>query len=195
MAAVSDKPILEFDHIDEWERYLEGSPSDIGVQLRIRKTISVKPGILVADALQVALCFGWIDGQRNGLDADYFLQAYSPRRARSLWSQVNRDYVEALIVAGRMRPAGQAEIDRAKADGRWEAAYRQKDHPVPDDLLAALNANPAAAAMFEKLSSQNRFAVLFRIGNVKRAETRERKIAGYVDDLANGVTIYPQKAR
>ncbi len=195
MAAVSDKPILEFDHIDEWERYLEGSPSDIGVQLRIRKTNSVKPGILVADALQVALCFGWIDGQRNGLDADYFLQAYSPRRARSLWSQVNRDYVEALIVAGRMRPAGQAEIDRAKADGRWEAAYRQKDHPVPDDLLAALNANPAAAAMFEKLSSQNRFAVLFRIGNVKRAETRERKIAGYVDDLANGVTIYPQKAR
>lgn len=195
MAAVSDKPILEFDHIDEWERYLEGSPSDIGVQLRIRKTNSVKPGILVADALQVALCFGWIDGQRNGLDADYFLQAYSPRRARSLWSQVNRDYVEALIVAGRMRPAGQAEIDRAKADGRWEAAYRQKDHPVPDDLLAALDANPAAAAMFEKLSSQNRFAVLFRIGNVKRAETRERKIAGYVDDLANGVTIYPQKAR
>ncbi|MBU1589362.1 MAG: YdeI/OmpD-associated family protein [Actinobacteria bacterium] len=195
MAAVSDKPILEFDHIDEWERYLEGSPSDIGVQLRIRKTNSVKPGILVADALQVALCFGWIDGQRNGLDADYFLQAYSPRRARSLWSQVNRDYVEALIAEGRMRPAGQAEIDRAKADGRWEAAYRQKDHPVPDDLLAALEANPAAAAMFEKLSSQNRFAVLFRIGNVKRAETRERKIAGYVDDLANGVTIYPQKAR
>lgn len=195
MAAVFDKPILEFDHIDEWERYLEGSPSDIGVQLRIRKTNSVKPGILVADALQVALCFGWIDGQRNGLDADYFLQAYSPRRARSLWSQVNRDYVEALIAEGRMRPAGQAEIDRAKADGRWEAAYRQKDHPVPDDLLAALDANPAAAAMFEKLSSQNRFAVLFRIGNVKRAETRERKIAGYVDDLANGVTIYPQKAR
>lgn len=195
MAAVSDKPILEFDHIDEWERYLEGSPSDIGVQLRVRKTSSAKPGILVADALQVALCFGWIDGQRNGLDADYFLQAYSPRRARSLWSQVNRDYVEALIAAGRMRPAGQAEIDRAKADGRWEAAYRQKDHPVPDDLLAALDANPAAAAMFEKLSSQNRFAVLFRIGNVKRAETRERKIAGYVDDLANGRTIYPQKAR
>lgn len=195
MAAVSDKPILEFDHIEEWERYLEGSPSDIGVQLRIRKTNSVKPGILVADALQVALCFGWIDGQRNGLDADYFLQAYSPRRARSLWSQVNRDYVEALIAEGRMRPAGQAEIDRAKADGRWEAAYRQKDHPVPDDLLAALDANPAAAAMFEKLSSQNRFAVLFRIGNVKRAETRERKIAGYVDDLANGVTIYPQKVR
>lgn len=195
MAAVSDKPILEFDHIDEWQRYLEGSPSDIGVRLRVRKTGSAKPGILVADALQVALCFGWIDGQRNGLDDDYFLQAYSPRRPRSLWSQVNRDYVEALIAEGRMRPAGQAEIDRAKADGRWDAAYRQKDHPVPDDLRAALDANPEAAAMFDKLSSQNRFAVLFRIGNVKRAETRERKIAGFVDDLARGITIYPQKAR
>ncbi|WP_291041442.1 YdeI/OmpD-associated family protein [Herbiconiux sp.] len=195
MAAVSDKPILEFEHIDEWERYLEGSPSPIGVRLRVRKLTSTKPGILVADALQVALCFGWIDGQRNGLDDDYFLQAYSPRRARSTWSQVNRDYVEALIAQGRMRPAGQAEIDRAKADGRWDAAYRQKDHPVPDDLRTALDANPAASAMFEKLSSQNRFAILFRIGNVKRAETRERKIAGYVDDLANGVTIYPQKER
>ena len=193
MAAVSDKPILELDTIDEWERYLEGSPSPIGVRLRVRKLTSSRPGILVADALQVALCFGWIDGQRNGLDDDYFLQAYSPRRPRSTWSQVNRDFVEKLIAEGRMRPAGQAEIDRAKADGRWEAAYRQKDNPVPDDLRSALDANPAAAAMFEKLSSQNRFAILFRIGNVKRAETRERKIAGYVTDLANGVTIYPQR--
>ena len=195
MAAVNDKPILEFDTIDEWERYLEGETHPDGVRLRVRKLNSTKPGILVADALQVALCFGWIDGQRNGLDDDYFLQAYSPRRARSTWSQVNREFVEALIAQGRMRPAGQAEIDRAKADGRWEAAYRQKDHPVPDDLRAALAANPAAAEFFEKLSAQNRFAVVFRIGNVKRAETRERKIAGFVDDLAKGVTVYPQKAR
>ena len=195
MAAVSDKPLLELDTIEEWERYLEGSPDPIGVRLRVRKLTSSKPGILVADALQVALCFGWIDGQRNGLDDDYFLQAYSPRRARSTWSQVNREYVERLIAEGRMRPAGQLEIDRAKVDGRWEAAYRQKDNPVPDDLRAALDTNPAAAAMFEKLSSQNRFAILFRIGNVKRAETRERKIAGYVADLAAGVTIYPQRER
>ena len=195
MAAVSDKPILEFDSIDEWERYLEGETHPHGVRLRVRKITSTKPGILVADALQVALCFGWIDGQRNGLDDDYFLQAYSPRRARSLWSQVNREYVERLIAEGRMRPAGQAEIDRAKADGRWDAAYRQKDHPVPDDLQKALDANPAALAMFEKLSSQNRFAVLFRIGNVKRAETRERKIAGFVTDLAAGRTIYPQNPK
>ena len=195
MAAVNDKPILEFDTIDEWERYLEGETHPDGVRLRVRKITSTKPGILVADALQVALCFGWIDGQRNGLDDDYFLQAYSPRRPRSTWSQVNRDFVEALIAQGRMRPAGQVEIDRAKADGRWEAAYRQKDNPVPDDLRAALDANPAAAAFFEKLSSQNRFAILFRIGNVKRAETRERKIAGYVEDLARGETIYPQSAK
>lgn len=195
MAAVSDKPILEFEHIDEWERYLEGETHEHGVRLRVRKLSSGKPGILVADALQVALCFGWIDGQRNGLDDDYFLQAYSPRRPRSLWSQVNRDYVEALIAEGRMRPAGQLEIDRAKADGRWEAAYRQKDHPVPDDLRAALDASPAASEFFEKLSSQNRFAVLFRIGNVKRAETRERKIAMFVEQLSRGETVYPQKAK
>ena len=106
MAAVSDKPLLELDTIEEWERYLEGSPDPIGVRLRVRKLTSSKPGILVADALQVALCFGWIDGQRNGLDDDYFLQAYSPRRARSTWSQVNREYVERLIAEGRMRPAG-----------------------------------------------------------------------------------------
>jgi uncharacterized protein YdeI (YjbR/CyaY-like superfamily) len=195
MGAVSDKPILEFDTIEEWERYLEGDPSPDGVRLRVRKLSCSKPGILVAEALQVALCFGWIDGQRNGLDDDYFLQAYSPRRPRSTWSQVNRDFVEALIAQGRMRPAGQLEIDRAKADGRWDAAYRQKDNPVPDDLRAALDANPAAAAQFEKLSAQNRFAILFRIGNVKRAETRQRKIAGYVDDLARGDTIYPQSTR
>jgi uncharacterized protein YdeI (YjbR/CyaY-like superfamily) len=195
MAAVSDKPILEFDAVEEWERYLEGETHPHGVRLRVRKITSAKPGILVADALQVALCFGWIDGQRNGLDEDYLLQAFSPRRPRSTWSQVNREFVEKLIAEGRMRPAGQAEIDRAKADGRWDAAYRQKDTPVPDDLRAALDANPAAAALFERLSAQNRFAVLFRIGNVKRAETRERKIAGYVADLANGVTIYPQRER
>ncbi|MBN9239878.1 MAG: bacteriocin-protection protein, YdeI/OmpD-associated family [Micrococcales bacterium 70-64] len=193
MAAVSDKPILELDDILEWERYLEGSPSPVGVRLRVRKTGSAKPGILVADSLQVALCFGWIDGQRNGLDDDYFLQAYSPRRARSTWSQVNREYVEKLIAEGRMREGGQLEVDRAKADGRWDAAYRQKGNPVPDDLRAALDANPAAAAFFETLNSQNRFAVLFRIGNVKRAETRARKIAGFVDDLSRGVTIYPQR--
>jgi len=195
MAAVSDKPILEFDSIDEWERYLEGETHQHGVRLRVRKITSAKPGILVADALQVALCFGWIDGQRNGLDDDYFLQAYSPRRSRSTWSQVNRDYVDALVAQGRMRPAGQLEIDRAKADGRWDAAYRQKGNPVPDDLRAALDANPAAAAFFEKLSSQNRFAILFRIGNVKRAETRVKNIAAFVDDLSRGVTVYPQKER
>src|SRR5690242_19702524 len=123
MAAHTDKPILELTSVDEWERYLEGSPSEIGVRLRVRKTGSSKPGILVADALQVALCFGWIDGQRDGLDDDYFLQSFGPRRPRSLWSQVNREFVERLIAEGRMRPAGQAEIDRAKADGRWDAAY------------------------------------------------------------------------
>lgn len=194
MVSHADKPILHVTTLDEWERFLESDPDAGGVRLKVRKTSSSAPGILVADALQVALCFGWIDGQREGLDEDYFLQSYSPRRPRSLWSKVNRELVETLIAAGRMRPAGQAEIDRAKADGRWDAAYRQKDMVVPDDLRAALDASPAASALFERLSSQNRFAILFRINNVKRADTRARKIAGYTDDLARGETIYPQKS-
>ncbi|MBP9052493.1 MAG: YdeI/OmpD-associated family protein [Ilumatobacteraceae bacterium] len=191
MVAVHDKPILVVHTVAEWERFLEGNPAADGVRLQLRKISSRMPGITYAEALDAALCFGWIDGQRSALDDNYHLQVFTPRRPRSIWSQRNRDHVERLTAEGRMRPPGQAQVDRAKADGRWDAAYRQSATDVPPDLQEALDASPAAAAFFAQLSSQNRFAILFRIGNVKRADTRARKIATFVEMLERGETVHP----
>ncbi len=191
MVAVHDKPILVVHTVAEWERFLEGNPAADGVRLQLRKISSRMPGITYAEALDAALCFGWIDGQRSALDDNYHLQVFTPRRPRSIWSQRNRDHVERLTAEGRMRPPGQAQVDRAKADGRWDAAYRQSATDVPPDLQEALDASPAAAAFFTQLSSQNRFAILFRIGNVKRADTRARKIATFVEMLERGETVHP----
>lgn len=191
MVAVHDKPILVVHTVAEWERFLEGNPAADGVRLQLRKISSRMPGITYAEALDAALCFGWIDGQRSALDDNYHLQVFTPRRPRSIWSQRNRDHVERLTAEGRMRPPGQAQVDRAKADGRWDAAYRQSATDVPPDLQEALDASPAAAAFFAELSSQNRFAILFRIGNVKRADTRARKIATFVEMLERGETVHP----
>jgi len=192
MGANADKPILLFETVADWEAWLEQNAGHDGVRLQLRKKNSAVPGITYPLALESALCFGWIDGQAGSLDDDYHLQVFTPRRARSIWSQRNQGLVAALIADGRMRPAGHAEIDRARADGRWEAAYRQKDAPVPDDLQAALDANPAASSAFATLDSQNRFAILFRINAVKKAQTRAAKIAVYVEMLADGRTIYPR---
>lgn len=194
MGANNAKPILLPETVREWEEFLEANPGHDGVRVQLRKKNSTVVGITYPEALDAALCFGWIDGQAGGLDADYHLQVFTPRRPRSVWSQRNRDHVARLTAEGRMRPAGLAEVERAKADGRWEAAYRQKDSPVPDDLRAALDASPAAAAFFATLSAQNRWAILFRIDGVKRAETRAAKIAGYVEMLERGETLYPQRA-
>ncbi|MFI0525999.1 MAG: YdeI family protein [Ilumatobacteraceae bacterium] len=191
MVAVHDKPILVVHTVAEWERFLEGNPAADGVRLQLRKISSPMPGITYAEALDAALCFGWIDGQRSALDDNYHLQVFTPRRPRSIWSQRNRDHVERLTAEGRMRPPGQAQVDRAKADGRWDAAYRQSATDVPPDLQEALDASPPAAAFFAQLSSQNRFAILFRIGNVKRADTRARKIATFVEMLERGETVHP----
>jgi uncharacterized protein YdeI (YjbR/CyaY-like superfamily) len=195
MAAVADKPILAVDSVEAWEEWLAANPGSDGVRLRLRKKASPLPGITYAEALDSALCFGWIDGQAGSLDDDYHLQLFTPRRSRSMWSQRNRDHVARLTVAGRMRPSGIAEVERARADGRWEAAYRQKDAPVPDDLQVALEASPKAKAFFAQLSSQNRFAILFRIGNVKRAATRAAKIEMFVAMLERGETVHPQKEK
>jgi len=195
MAGVSDKPVLEVNTVEEWEAWLADDPDPGGVRLRLRKKASQRPGITYAEALDSALCFGWIDGQVGALDEEYHLQVFTPRRPRSVWSQRNRDHVARLIAAGRMRSGGLVEVDRAKADGRWEAAYRQKDALVPDDLRAALDASPDAAALFAKLTSQNRFAILFRINSVKRAETRAAKIAGFVAMLDRGETPHSQSTK
>lgn len=192
MGANADKPILLFETVADWEAWLEQNAGHDGVRLQLRKKKSVVPGITYPLALESALCFGWIDGQAGSLDDDYHLQVFTPRRVRSVWSQRNQGLVAALIADGRMRPAGHAEIDRARADGRWEVAYRQKDSPVPEDLRVALDANPAASSAFATLDSQNRFAILFRINAVKRAQTRAAKIAGYVEMLADGRAIYPR---
>lgn len=189
MASFDDKPILHPLTADAWEGFLESDPPDHGVRLQLRKKASTKPGILYGEALDVALCFGWIDGQSKRLDDDYMLQAFTPRRARSPWSQVNQGHVARLILAGRMRPQGHAEIERAKADGRWDAAYRQKGATVPPDLQAALDASASAAGLFAGLDSQSRFAFLFRLGNVTRAETRAKRIADYIALLEAGKTL------
>ena len=190
MVSFDAKPIHFFLTTDEWVTFLENDPSDDGVRLQLRKRTSSAPGITWDEALDVALCFGWIDGQGKRLDDDYTLQAFTPRRKNSPWSQINQGHVARLIEAGQMRPGGQAEIDRAKADGRWDVAYRQKDAVAPDDLQAAIDANPAAAETWQAMTKQNRFAIIFRTTSVKRPETRERKIREYVEMLERGQKLY-----
>jgi uncharacterized protein YdeI (YjbR/CyaY-like superfamily) len=190
VVAHDDKPIELFTSSADWARWIENASDDTGLRLRLRKKSSKLPGITYAEALDVALCYGWIDGQKQSDSEDYFLQAFTPRRSRSPWSKVNREHVERLIEEGRMRPGGQAEIDRAKADGRWDNAYRQRDDLVPEDFQAALDANPAAADTFAGLSKQSRFAFVFRLGNVKRTETRERKIGEYITILERGESLH-----
>ena len=191
MAKVTERPLMLFTTPGEFEAWIVANRDHEGIRVQLRKKNSTKPGILYSEALDVALCHGWIDGQKGALDEDYFFNGFSPRRARSPWSQVNRDHVTRLIEQGRMTPHGMAEVERAKADGRWDAAYRQKDAAVPDDFQRALDASPSAATAFAALNSQNRFAILFRIGSVKRAETRAAKIAGFVAMLERGELIYP----
>jgi uncharacterized protein YdeI (YjbR/CyaY-like superfamily) len=192
MVAFADKPLLHFTSPAAWDAFLRTDPPEGGVRLLLLKKAATLPGIRYAEALDVALCHGWIDGQTSRHDDDFTAQAFTPRRARSPWSQINIGHAERLIAEGRMQPSGLAEIDRAKADGRWDAAYRQKDAVVPDDLRAALDAEPAAAAAWATLDAQNRFAILFRVGNVKRAETRARKVAEFIAMLARGDRIHPR---
>jgi uncharacterized protein YdeI (YjbR/CyaY-like superfamily) len=166
-----------------------------GVWLVLGKKGKAGPTTLSYDeALEAAICFGWIDGQRRSQDDVTFVQRFTPRRARSPWSKRNVGIAERLIGDKRMQPAGLLEVERAKGDGRWEAAY---DGPatitVPDDLAAALDASPEAASMFKTLSSQNRYAVLYRIAAAKRADTRARRIEQFVSMLARGETVHPQR--
>ncbi|MGW7681222.1 YdeI/OmpD-associated family protein [Kribbella sp. NPDC054772] len=159
-----------------------------------KKNVTTPTSLTYDEALEEALCHGWIDGQRRSRDETTFIQRYTPRRVRSMWSQRNVDLIARMEREGRMRPAGRAEVERAKADGRWDKAYGgSRALEVPDDLAAALAANPKAQAMFEILTSANRFAVVFRVNDAKKPETRARRIAQYVDQLGRGETIYPQK--
>lgn len=170
--------------------------SSPGVWIKFAKKGTGLPSVTYDEAVDEALCFGWIDGQRNRFDDTYFVQRFTPRAKRSPWSKINTERVERLTKAKRMRAAGRREVEAAKADGRWAAAYAgARAAAVPDDLQAALDASPSAARLFAELDSANRYAILYRIGAVKRPETRARKIAGFVADLERGVTPHPRRGR
>jgi uncharacterized protein YdeI (YjbR/CyaY-like superfamily) len=168
------------------------------VWLKIHKKGSGLPTISAAEAVDVALCWGWIDGQRKSFDEQSFLQRYTPRRKKSIWSQVNREHVARLTKAGRMTPHGQREIDAAKADGRWGAAYAPMRSAsvatLPEDLRAAIDANPKARKMLATLGKTNLFSLAFRTGNMKTPAGRAKKIAELVAMLARGETIVPEPA-
>jgi uncharacterized protein YdeI (YjbR/CyaY-like superfamily) len=195
MAPVIPNPaaIREFADAPAFERWLAASHATAGeVWLKLHKRDSGRPTVTYAEALDIALCWGWIDGQKKGFDGDSFLQRFTPRGPKSIWSQRNVANVERLGAAGRLQPRGRAEIDAAKADGRWQRAYAAgPDMQVPPDLLAAIAANPQAQATFATLNRQNQFALAFRTGNLKTPAGRAKKIAGFVDMLARGETIYP----
>jgi uncharacterized protein YdeI (YjbR/CyaY-like superfamily) len=192
---VSDEP-LAFASQAEWRAWLAEHHADSdGVWIKFAKKASRTPTVVYAEAVEVALVYGWIDGQVKGIDGQHYRQRFTPRRARSRWSKINRAKAEKLIASGAMEPAGLAEVERAKADGRWDRAY---DSPttaaVPDDLRAALDADPAAAKLFDELDGNNRYAILHRIQEAKRPETRARRIAAFVAMLARGETIHPRRA-
>jgi len=190
MSAAQDQPTVAFASRAAWEAWLaaEHERSD-GVWLKLAK--KGQDGVSYAEAVEVALCYGWIDGQARSLDEAYWLQRYTPRRARSKWSKINRDKARALIDAGRMQPAGLREVERAKADGRWDAAYAgARTATVPDDLQRALDADPQASDFYATLDGANRYAILYRIEDAKRPETRARRIAKYVAMLHAHETIH-----
>jgi uncharacterized protein YdeI (YjbR/CyaY-like superfamily) len=184
-----------FGSAAEWEAWLRANHASApGVWLRFARKGSGVASVTYMEALQEALRFGWIDGQTRSVDEAWYEQRFTPRRARSIWSKRNRGFAEALIEAGRMEPAGLREVERARADGRWDAAY---DAPstatVPDDLRAALDASPEAAAFFATLKGQNRYGILHRIQTARRPETRARRIEQFVAMLERGETPYPQR--
>jgi uncharacterized protein YdeI (YjbR/CyaY-like superfamily) len=187
---MSDLPTLAFASRQEWEAWLdaEHERSD-GVWLKLAK--KGVAGVSYPEAVEVALCYGWIDGQSRKLDDTHWLQRYTPRRRASRWSKINRDKAQALIDNGKMQPAGLREVERAKTDGRWDAAYAgARAATVPDDLQRALDADPEARAFFGTLNSANRYAILYRIQDAKRPETRARRIEKYVAMLHAHETIH-----
>lgn len=187
-------PILGFSDAEGFGAWIAAAPEGPGLWLKLAKKGAGTATLTKQQAIDAALCWGWIDGQLRPFDERLFLTRFTPRKPGSKWSEINRTRAEALIEAGRMTPRGQAEIDRARADGRWQAAYApQSRAAVPDDLAAALAASPAAAAVFATLDGQNRYALIYRTQTTKTPEARARKIAKLVGDLAQGILPHPKK--
>jgi uncharacterized protein YdeI (YjbR/CyaY-like superfamily) len=193
LVKVDPAKVHEFSTAASFYRWL-GKHHDKADELwiKIHKVDSGLKSITPKEAIDVVLCWGWIDGVRKGFDGKSYLQRYTPRGRKSIWSQINVDNVARLIKEGRMSGHGLKQADAAKADGRWDRAYRSKGTKIPDDLRAAIDAEPKAKAMLEKLSAQNRFALAFRIHNMKTEVGRKKKIATFVAMLKRGEAIYPQ---
>jgi uncharacterized protein YdeI (YjbR/CyaY-like superfamily) len=191
----NDLPVLSFADTSAWSKWLASHhASSRGLWLKIASMGSKSESITYAEALEVALAWGWIDGQKGKLDDAWWLQRFTPRGPKSIWSKVNREKALTLIETGNMKPAGLAEVERAKRDGRWEAAYdSQSRATVPPDLAKALAANPRAARFFETLESHNRYAVLFRIHTAKKPDTRAARIEKFVAMLARHEKLHPSK--
>jgi uncharacterized protein YdeI (YjbR/CyaY-like superfamily) len=192
---MSDDEAVPFASQEDWRAWLSEHHAEAdGVWVKFAKKGTGIPTVVYAEAVEVALTYGWIDGHTKRIDEQYYRQRFTPRRARSKWSKINRAKAERLIASGAMQPAGLAEVERAKADGRWDAAY---DAPstatVPDDLRAALDADPAASALFETLDANNRYAILHRLQDAKKPETRVRRIEKFVAMLSRGETIHPPR--
>ena len=202
MAAVVPNPkrIRAFRSEAAFETWLRANHArETEIWLRIYKKDAGKPTVTLAQALDVALCWGWIDGLRKALDEESFLQRYTPRRAKSLWSQINRGHIARLTAAGRMKPAGQRQVDAARADGRWDAAYAPiraaSEASIPDDLRAAIDADPQARKTFKTLGRMNLFVLAFRTNNMRTPAGRAKKVAALVAMLARGETIVPESGR
>jgi uncharacterized protein YdeI (YjbR/CyaY-like superfamily) len=193
MKKIDNLPILPFATWQDWDNWLAEHHTDTGgIWLKIAKKESGFASVSYAEALDSALCYGWIDGQKASFDDQYWLQKFTPRRPKSMWSKINCDKVAVLIEAGRMQPAGLRQIELAKADGRWDAAYSsQSKITIPDDFQQALDNNPPAKEFFNTLNSANRYAVLYRIQTAKKPETRAARIQKLIDMLARNEKIYP----
>jgi uncharacterized protein YdeI (YjbR/CyaY-like superfamily) len=195
--APRDLPVIAFDSQPAFEVWLTSQPADCrGLWLKIAKKSSGVASISRAEAVDSALCHGWIDGQLDRFDDNYWLIRFTPRQPASKWSEINRARAQELVALGRMRPAGLKEIERAKQDGRWDAAYAaQSTAQVPDDLARALAKSGKAKAFFETLDSKNRFSILYRVHGAKKPETRAARIEKFVAMLVEGKTLYPLGAQ
>jgi len=193
MSESSELLILPFASQSKWADWIaKQHDKSAGVWLKLAKKDSGISSVTYTEALEVALCYGWIDGQKNSFDEKYFLQKFTPRRPKSIWSKINVEKVERLIASGQMKPAGLKAIEAAKADGRWEQAYSsQKNISVPEDFQSTLDRNKKAKAFFETLNSANRYSFLFRIETAKKAETRARRIQQFVEMLEKNEKFHP----
>jgi uncharacterized protein YdeI (YjbR/CyaY-like superfamily) len=193
MDARQGLPVIAFASPPEWEAWLEANhATSKGLWLKIAKKEAGVESVTYDQALEAALCYGWIDGQKGAFDDRFWLQRFTPRGPRSKWSRINRDKASELLRRGKMQPAGMAEVERAQRDGRWEGAYEsQSSSTVPEDLRVALDEHPEAKAFFATLDRTNRFAILYRLGDAKRPETRARRLAQFVAMLEEGRKLYP----